>query len=226
MSDQSHRRENKPVPTQVGLKGPATLLRQQAEDFIWQSFQQAYGADIIHFMPYLLTLRGTAGDLLGVLGLRHPGEQALFLEQYLDCPAEAALSAARGETVLREQLIEVGNFAVAAAGGGRWLITTLTAYLYSAGLQWAVFTCGPTLRNAFQRLSIPLIDLGPADPASLSQDELGRWGSYYEQKPRVMAANVAASHAALVERFNRDSSLQALWQEACHAGLNRALIAA
>jgi len=218
MNRQSHRRALVDAPTFVSLEGRLAFARQQAERFVWQAFNVAYDADITHFMPELMTLRSDAGDLLAVLGLRNPDDSPLFLEQYLERPIQQLLADATGRPVVRQQLVEVGNFAVSAAGGGRWLITALTAYLHSSGSAWAVFTCGPELRNAFRRLGVQLLDLAPANPKSLADDERICWGSYYAQQPRVMAANVADSHAVLADLFGSECALHALWHGALRAG--------
>lgn len=211
-------RQRRAVPTLVGLEGPNTCARQEAEDFVHDAFRIAYGADVGHFMPSLMTLRSDAGRLLAVLGLRPCGGERLFLEQYLGRPVEQMLSAATSTPIDRTRLVEVGNFAVGAAGGGRWLITALTAYLYSAGTSWAVFTCGPELRNAFRRLGIDLVDLAAADPDFLDRAERDHWGSYYAQQPRVMAANVTHSHRVLAALFEQETTLNALWRDALQAG--------
>jgi hypothetical protein len=206
------------VPTLVGLEGPEAGSRREAETFVCEAFRVAYGADVRHFLPNLMTLRNDAGGLLAVLGLRQCGDEPLFLEQYLSRPAEQMLAAATGQPVDRARMVEVGNFAVGAAGGGRWLITALTAYLYSARQTWAVFTCGPELRNAFRRLGVPLVDLASADPCCLDDAERASWGSYYDQQPRIMAANVAASHMVLAELFSKECALNTLWHGALQAG--------
>jgi len=113
-----------------------------------------------------MVLRNDSGRLLAVLGLRETGSEPLFLEQYLDRPVEQALSAAAAYPIYRDSLVEVGNFAAGATGGGRWLITALTAYLYAAGHSWTVFTCGPELQNAFRRPGVDLLDLGAASRTS------------------------------------------------------------
>lgn len=218
MSDLSRRRRMMEVPTLVQLEGPKAAERAEAEDFVCAAFLVAYEARVEHFLPTLMALRNDTGRLLAVLGLREPGPVPLFLEQYLDRPVEQALSAAAACPVDRASLVEVGNFAVGAAGGGRWLITALTAYLYAAGHSWTVFTCGPELQNAFRRLGVELIDLGAADPRRLAADAAARWGSYYDQKPRVMAANVAQSHQILSALFEQECALNALWQGALQAG--------
>jgi hypothetical protein len=218
MTISSRRRRPVEVPTLVQLEGTRADRRGEAEDFVYEAFRIAYNARIAHYMPTLMTLRNDRGGLLAVLGLRPSDGQPLFLEQYLAGPIEQYLGAATGTGVDRASLVEVGNFAVGAAGGGRWLITALTAYLYAAGATWAVFTCGPELQNAFRRLGVDLVDLAPADPAHLGADERGRWGRYYEQRPRVMAANVAQSHLVLAGLFEKECALNALWRHALQVG--------
>lgn len=218
MTGSGRRKRITEVPTLVRLEPAAAERRAEAEGFVRTAFHAAYMASVVHFMPTLMTLRSARGSLLAVLGLRSADRRPLFLEQYLDRPVEQLLSAAAGSAASRASLVEVGNFAVGAAGGGRWLITALTAYLHAAGAAWAVFTCGPELQNAFRRLEVALIDLAAADPARLSADERARWGRYYEQRPRVMAANVAQSHQVLAALFERDCALSALWCHALQAG--------
>ena len=218
MTHTSRRRRMIDVPTLVHMEGPQAAERAEAETFVREAFDVAYGARIEHFLPTLMALRNDSGRLLAVLGLRETGSEPLFLEQYLDRPVEQALSAAADSPVDRDSLVEVGNFAIGAAGGGRWLITALTAYLYAAGHSWTVFTCGTELQNAFRRLGIELLDLGVADPNRLDADEWARWGSYYDQKPRVMAADVAHGHQVLSTLFEKEFALNALWRGALQAG--------
>ncbi|WP_078118427.1 thermostable hemolysin [Thiosocius teredinicola] len=220
MADMTTRKSKTEVPTLVDLDGPQAERRLDAETFVHAAFERAYGAHVQHFMPTLMSLRNDDDTLLAVLGLRIVDRQPLFLEQYLDRPVEQALSAAAGLPVDRASLVEVGNFAVGAIGGGRWLITALTAYLFGTGHTWAVFTCGPELRNAFRRLGVELVDIAPADPGRLSPQECACWGRYYEQRPRVMAASVAQSYAVLSALFEKECALNSLWTRAQLAGRN------
>ena len=206
------------VPTSVQIAGPSGIDRQLAEAFIRRAFDRAYAAQVTAFMPLLMTLRNDAGSLLAVLGVRPDTDQPLYLEHYLSEPVEQRLADAAGSPVDRASIVEVGNFAVGAAGGGRWLITALTAYLYATGQGWAVFTCGPTLQNAFRRLDIQLVDLAVADPLRLPEPERERWGTYYAQRPRVMAANVQQSHAVLSTLFETECVLHTLWSCALRTG--------
>jgi hypothetical protein len=215
----ARRPASRPLPTRVEINGPNDHVRRhEAERFVAQSFRHLYGADVREFMPALMSLRADDGLLLGVLGLRPAHEGRLFLECYLDQPVEQLLAATTGGPVDRSGVVEVGNLAVASAGGGRWLITGLTAYLHAARSKWVVFTIGPVLANAFRRLGIRLFDLGPADPSRLSADERASWGRYYDQEPRVMAGLVEEGFHALSRNLDVQGGLTRLWRQAGAAG--------
>lgn len=171
-------------------------LRAEAERFIRACFAHAYGADVRQFLPTLLELRAQDRELLAVLGIR-PATAPLFLECYLDVPIEVAIAQHTAEVVKRANVVEVGNLAVAAPGGARWLIAALTAYLKGTGTQWAVFTAVPSLRNSFARMGIDLVTLGDADVQRLPAVDRARWGRYYDTRPLVVAARVQQAHDAL-----------------------------
>jgi hypothetical protein len=205
-------------PTFVQLNEPKDSSRAQTERYIRLCFKRMYGADIGQFMPVLMSLRNDDGRLLGTLGFRAAEGAPLFLEQYLDRPVEQVLASKINRPVDRGGLVEVGNLAVSVAGGGRWLIAALTAYLHSAGAKWVIFTVGPALRNSFARLGIELLDLGPAEPECLPPEERSCWGSYYDQKPRVMAGYVPRGHKIMQQRCEAESALMRLWLHASEQG--------
>lgn len=171
--------------------------RPEAERLIRAAFARAYRARIRRFLPLLMGLRDREGGLLAACGLRHAALAPLFLEAYLDRPAEAAVAAAAGEPVPRSDLVEVGNLAVTRAGCAPLLIAALTRHLHQGGHRWAVFTAVPALANAFRRLGIPLAPLAPARLAALPAPERSGWGTYYDHGPRVMACRVADALQAL-----------------------------
>ena len=87
------------------------------------------------------------------------------LEQYLEQPIEKVLSVKinyEASEISRNTIVEVGNLAAHHAGGTRWLIIALTAYLQGAGYDWVAFTSVPSLRNSFRKLGLKLFSLGPA----------------------------------------------------------------
>ena len=219
MSSKVRRTERMPAsPTVVETSEPGDDYRLEAERFVADSFQKMYGAEVQQFPPLLMSLRSDDGTLLGVLGLRAAHQERLFLERYLDRPVEQILAAKINMPVDRSGLVEVGNLAVASAGGGRWLIAALTAYLYAARRKWVVFTIGPVLSNAFKRMGLALIDLGPARPSRLAPGERAAWGRYYDQRPRVMAGRIEEGYQVLTDSLEVRTALTALWLHASEAG--------
>ncbi len=171
--------------------------RHALEAFIRARFADYYAARIHHFMPCLLGFEDEDGKVQAAAGLRPAREaQGLFLERYLDAPIESVVSDHTGLPVARRDLVEVGNFAAQGPGGARLLITALTDLVGAQGFRWVVFTGTAMLLNSFQRLGLPLIELGAADPARMGAD-LADWGRYYDTHPQVMAANVAETHKRL-----------------------------
>lgn len=170
--------------------------RLEAERFIAERFRATHGARVRHFMPVLLGARHRDGGLVMVCGMRTAEQaDAMFLERYLQQPAEAALSPLLGARIARARLAEIGNLAVVAPATARELICALTDHLATTSIDWVVFTGVAALRNAFRRLCIPMLDLGPAFLDALPLHERSDWGTYYDSRPRVCAVSV---HAALL----------------------------
>ena len=185
----------------ISFSGPDARDREEIERFIYDSFKLAYGAHVQHFMPQLMSLRNAQGELLGACGLRSAGADKLFLEAYLDEPIDGILSAQHGVQVARRDIMEVGNLAGFRPGMARHLIAVLTSHLHETGVHWVVFTAIPGLRNAFSKLGIALSPICIADPSRLPAEFQAGWGSYYGQKPCVMAGNVPESYPLLLDNL-------------------------
>lgn len=169
-------------PVRRGARGRAEL-----ESFVAGAFRDKHGAEICTFMPELLALRGSAGQLLGVAGIRAACEEPLFLEQYLDRPVEMVLSTALRKAVARGQIAEIGNLASAGCRQARYLVSMLPRHLMERGHTWVVFTATSLVRDILASVGATLIELAPADPARLAGGA-GQWGAYYRGDPRVMAS--------------------------------------
>lgn len=172
--------------------------RGAAEQFISAQFLKAYGARLSSFMPELMGLYDH-GALSAVCGLRAADAGPLFLERYLEHPADLLLDELTGKPVDRRSLVEVGNLSISRPGYARHLVYWLTMHLHQIGLEWVVFSAVPALRNNFLRLGIPLVNLGAARADSLPAEEAASWGSYYTQQPQVTAVSVDAAFRALCE---------------------------
>lgn len=174
-------------PFTVHFSLPDADDRAEVERFISYVFHQAYGAQIKRFKPCLMSLRDQDHKLVAACGFQSATHELLFLEAYLDRPIEAVLAEHTGYPVKRSEIIEVGNFSVIEPGMARYLIAAINDRLYETSNQWAVFTAVPMLRNAFIKLKMNLEILGIADKNRLPLQEQAEWGSYYAQKPQVMA---------------------------------------
>jgi len=174
--------------------------RAELEAFVGAAFRRGHDATVASFMPTLLSFRGPAGDLRGVIGLRAAAPQALYLEQYLEQPVEAAISAATGQPVQRTQVVEVGNLAGANCRAAMRMVAQLPGYLLSRDYCWIVFTATRTVRGILESLGAPLVELARADGARVAAGP-DRWGRYYEQDPRVLAGFLPASRR--IPGFNR-----------------------
>ncbi len=161
--------------------------RAEVEQFIQEVFREAYGAKIRRFKPCLMSLRDQDNRLVAACGFRSAALGPLFLETYLDQPIEKVLAEHTGLPVERDEIVEVGNLSVTEPGGARYLITAIVDRLHATSKQWAVFTAVPMLRNAFIKMGLNPVLLGDADKSRLPAEEQAEWGSYYEQKPQIMA---------------------------------------
>lgn len=186
------------APTQPRWHFGAVIgeTRKDIERFIAAGFLKAYGARLTEFMPELMGLYHDDA-LVAACGLRPAENGTLFLEQYLDHSVDIALNRATGITADRKKIIEVGNLSVSRAGYARHFVAWLTRHLHDSGMQWALFSAVPALRNNFLRLGIPMITLAPADPGRLAGNARANWGSYYDQQPQVTAVHVATAFATL-----------------------------
>lgn len=191
--------------------------REPLQALIGEIFERVYGASIGEFYPDLLGFE-LSGTLKGAAGLRPAEYGALFAERYLEHPADEFISLHTGLRCARRQLLEIGNLALPDAGMSRCVITAVTAFLYGAGFQWAVFTAVPALRNAFRRMGLEPAVLGPADPARLPDG--GRsWGSYYEQRPVVCCGSIGLAYRKLGRAIaERQPRLRRLWLDSLAAG--------
>jgi len=194
----------------IGLGHPE---RDAVEAFIARVYRQRYGAVLRGFLPHLLAYYDADGGLRAALGLRCASEGELFVEHYLERPAELAIAERMPRRVARSELVEVGNFAAEQAGDARAMIQALTGTLHAAGLRWVLFVATRQLRNTFDRLHLATVDLGEARGERLRGDP-SDWGDYYAAQPRLTFGDIAAGHAFL----QRAAAPRADAMSLCHAG--------
>ncbi|MDZ4728494.1 MAG: thermostable hemolysin [Xanthomonadales bacterium] len=175
---------------------PETANRHQVTQYIADQFKSIHGANIHDFMPMLLSMQ-CQGQFSAVSGVRPAARQPLFLEQYLGQAVETVIRDVSGMAVERSKVVEIGNLVSTQKGASQLLFLLLTALLYRCDYQWVVFTGTPAVVKGLQRLGFKLDKLGAADPAMLKNSNLSEWGSYYQNRPRVVAGNVPAGMKVL-----------------------------
>ena len=177
--------------------------RAEAEGFIRDVFATHYGARVASFTPDVMLLEQN-GKPSAAAGWRGAASGRLFLESYLEHPAEALISRLAGHPVAREKVVEVGHLASRQAGGGVRMILTLAVHLDRLGYEWVMFTATSELIGIFAKLGLPPLALAVADPACL--EEAARdWGRYYDTRPIVVAGRIrlAACRTLVVDSENR-----------------------
>ncbi|MDQ6970386.1 MAG: thermostable hemolysin [Mariprofundus sp.] len=193
--------------------------RKQAIDFVSHVFKRAYGANVEHFLPYMMRVRNKHLQYRSVLGYRDAASGPLYLEYYLDEPIEQAISSYLGYPVDRSKIVEVGNLAEAEAGDARMAIIGATAYFYAAGYRWVAFTGVRRLRNAFSKLGLSPKQLIAADERRLPAGDIEQWGTYYKGDPVVCFGSLEDGHNNLQDLWE---SLRDTWAAAEHVGLHMA----
>ncbi len=181
----------------LALHAQPSPRRYQAEQFIYQRFLHQYGARIGAFLPFLLSAN-IDGAMNAALGFQVANDNTpLFLEQYLDLDIETTLMLMTQSQIRRDRIVEIGNLASGRQRATQTLFLLLAQILYGAGYEWVVFTANRAVLRWLHKLEISAIAIQEADPDRLNDKDVN-WGSYYDDRPMVLAAHIQHS----VSRMN------------------------
>lgn len=169
-------------------------------DIIARVFRKAYSADVSVSYPHLLGVYGAEGKPSAALGMRGADEQELFLEHYLDLPAEQAVLAKTGMQFGRHQIAEAGNLASTRLTAFRDLMLALAVALRQQGYEYILFTGTESLKRYLELLGLQPIVYADANPARLESDAKN-WGTYYDTHPKVMGGTTDAFYYALLAAY-------------------------
>lgn len=164
--------------------------------FIREKYHETYHAHLVECMPWLLSLHDAQGELNAACGIRLAADGDLYLEQYLDFPAEKLISTHFTGDVARRGIVEVGNFAASDGAAARVMYAAVCLLLNHYHFTHIVFTGTHKIRNIFSRLRLSPLLLTEASPERL-HDDREVWGSYYQYQPQVMAGELKGGLAAL-----------------------------
>jgi hypothetical protein len=176
------------APPRLYMHPRGDARRREVEAFVRRVYAERYGADVSGFAPMLVSLRDDNG-IVAAAGYRSAAHDRLFLEGYFDQPIESLLEAHARQPLVRTDIVEVGHLASTRAGEGRRLVRMITAHLAEQGYDWVVCTLTAGLRRLLVRIGVTPLALGVADRDALGQD-VGRWGSYYDHHPVVLAGQL------------------------------------
>ena len=163
-----------------------TSERRSLEHFIQEKYQQVHQATVSSFSSTLFA--GYHGaEMQVVIGMQHLNQFNAFLEQYRDEPVESKLSQTQ---VSRDKVVEIGNLAALDMDKAKLMVAFLVFHLSQQRIEWAVCTGTAAVRYVLQQMGLRFHVLEKADPQVLGEAQR-LWGSYYQQKPYVLAIDVA-----------------------------------
>ena len=170
-------------------------------------FQQNYGAKIAVNYPLLMGFVDDSNEPIAALGIRYAiVESPLFLERYLDNPAEIILQNITGKQISRCTIAEAGNLASSGNGDILRLLYALACHLETVGMEYILFTGTSLLRRYLNSLGLYPHILAEAK-AERAGENAANWGTYYDTRPKVMAGNVNEFRKGLEAYFaNLDSN--------------------
>jgi hypothetical protein len=177
------------INSEISFERKNSAQRSTVEQFIRRSFFDSYGANVDYFSQLLVSCNNQYDELVAAFGITKLAHQKAYLEQYLSNPVEIEIANIVGREVKRKDIFELGNLAASYPGATRILIEKMATDLHKLGARWVVFTANSMVNNAFQKLGLHPIALQEAK-SELLKNCGANWGSYYEDKPKVMFIEV------------------------------------
>lgn len=167
---------------------------------IGERYRDVFGANITPSFGEYLGMR-EGGKASAALGYRRAGDEALFLEAYLEVPVEHVVSETLQRPVARNQIVEIGNF---AADQVMAMVELWGAAANDLGAQCevAVATLTAPLRRMFARIGVPIHIMASARPNDRGAD-IAAWGRYYESDPMVCCGSIIDGQAAIARFLSR-----------------------
>ncbi|WP_354070842.1 thermostable hemolysin [Caulobacter sp. 1776] len=163
--------------------------RRRVEAYLEAAYAAAFNGMIRNHYPTLMSVQDGEGRIHAAVGFRFAAAESLFLEQYLDEPAESAIARKLGEPVIRGGVAEIGNLGSDSAGASMFLFLALARHLDQNGCTHAVATATRQLRRSFGRVGFETQVLTRAEPSRLGE-AAAEWGAYYERDPEVLAGAI------------------------------------
>lgn len=184
---------------------PDCMEYQQLSRLIESVFKRAYEAEVLVTYPQLLGVYANDGNPQSALGMRGAHEQKLFLEYYLDKPAQQVIFDKTRLRFTRSKIAEAGNLASMRITALRDLMFALSIQLKQEGFEYILFTGTESLRRYLQLLGMEPVVYAKADPARLPEGSIN-WGKYYDTNPMVMGGAVDTFYYGLISAYSKRGS--------------------
>lgn len=177
-----------------------TLERMRAESFISDKYKEIHNASLSEFFSTLFA-GYTENGMQVAIGMETLSGKDAFLEQYLETPVQVSLEKFTQSKVPRDKLVEIGNLASLNIENAKLMVAFLVFHLSRQKVEWAVCTGTVAVRYVLQQMRLHFHVIDKADPNALGAAQK-QWGNYYQQKPLVLAINVAEALAVTQEIYD------------------------
>ncbi|GHZ24177.1 thermostable hemolysin [Vibrio cholerae] len=182
----------KPLPCLADLTleviTPTHPRWNEAIKLVDERYQQAFDAHLTAYMPAYLALLDKQ-VMKSVCGYRIAEQEPLFLEQYLDEPADRLLAQRFACPIPRGKLIEFGHLASFGRGLSAFHFRLMAQQLVAMGFEWCIFTATDPLHALMRRFGLQPTLIAQASPARIPNASQ-IWGTYYQHRPRIWAGNL------------------------------------
>ncbi len=189
----------------IDLDGNDSEQRALVEAYIYKKFSERYGANVQHFLPYLLVLRCN-DNICAAVGIRAAESGPLYIEKYLRYPIEQEIGVHFKTAIQRNNIVEIGNLVMTWRGSSQLLFLLLTDLLSRINREWVVFTATKEVEHLLNKMNFTLIHIADAPGEKLGV-ETNQWGSYCQDKPRVMFCYIPSAMSILKQNTLMNSSL-------------------
>ena len=177
-----------------------TLERVRVESFISDKYKEIHNASLSEFFSTLFA-GYTENRMQVAIGMENLSGKDAFLEQYLETPVQVSLEKFTQSKVSRDKLVEIGNLASLNMENAKLMVAFLVFHLSRQKIEWAVCTGTVAVRYVLQQMGLHFHVIDKANPNALGAAQK-QWGNYYQQKPFVLAINVADALAVTEEIYN------------------------
>ncbi|MEX0943781.1 MAG: thermostable hemolysin [Pseudomonadales bacterium] len=173
------------------IAAPGTSDHILAQNLVAEEYRRHFGSAVSHPLAYSLNLHQD-DELVGCMGFSPALDDTLFLEQYLDEPIESMIAATMrgGAAVFREEIVEIGSFAVRRRQYALPLMIEMAQAMLARGFTTAVCTATGPVAGCLGKLGIAHVRLARADASRIP--DANQWGSYYALDPVVLGGDIAA----------------------------------